>query len=103
MQRRSLLRLGLLASVTLGLAGAGVACGRRAGDRAASAPPHAPCGGPAQAVLADLLPTDAAAREAALDQHLERLQATVAGLPLPRGASSANCWPCSTWPPAAWP
>lgn len=82
MQRRSLLRLGLLASVTLGMAGAGVALwtpGWRQGGFSASA--RALWRAVAQAVLADLLPTEAAAREAALEQHLERLQATVAGLP----------------------
>jgi len=82
MQRRSLLRLGLLASVALGAAGAGVALwtpGWRQDRFSTSA--RALWRAVAQAVLADLLPTDAAAREAALDQHLDRLQATVAGLP----------------------
>ena len=76
------MRLGLLASVALGAAGAGVALwtpGWRQDRFSTSA--RALWRAVAQAVLADLLPTDAAAREAALDQHLDRLQATVAGLP----------------------
>ncbi|MBI3345590.1 MAG: hypothetical protein HY020_00080 [Burkholderiales bacterium] len=82
MQRRRLLKLGLGAAVVIGIAGAGVALikpglvdgklspGSRDLMRAA-----------AQAVLSDLLPPPGAAREAALQGQLARLDATLAGFP----------------------
>lgn len=82
MQRRRLLKLGLGAAVVIGVAGAGVALikpglvdgklspGSRDLMRAA-----------AQAVLSDLLPPPGAAREAALQGQLARLDATLAGFP----------------------
>jgi hypothetical protein len=82
MQRRRLLKLGLGAAVVIGMAGAGLALikpglvdnklspGSRELMRAA-----------AQAVLADLLPPAGAAREAALDAQLVRLDAFIAGMP----------------------
>lgn len=82
MQRRRLLKLGLGAAVVLGIAGAGIALikpglvdnklspGSRELMRAA-----------AQAVFNDLLPPAGAARDAALDAQLARLDATVAALP----------------------
>lgn len=82
MQRRRLLKLGLGAAVVIGLAGAGVALikpglvdsklspGSRELMRAAAA-----------AVLSDLLPPAGAAREAALDAQLARLDAFIAGMP----------------------
>lgn len=82
MQRRSLLRLGAVASVTLGLAGAGAAWwipGWRQGGFSPAA--RSLWRAVAQAVLDGLLPAEPAARSAVLDHHLDRLQATVAGLP----------------------
>lgn len=83
MQRRSLLRLGLFASVTLGAAGAGVALWtpgwRRGGGFSSSA--QALWQAVALAVLDGLLPADRAARAQALAGHQQRLQAWVAGLP----------------------
>ncbi|KQY89153.1 hypothetical protein [Pelomonas sp. Root1444] len=82
MQRRRLLKLGLGAAVAIGIAGVGVALikpglvdnklspGSRELMRAA-----------AQAVLSDLLPPAGAAREAALDAQLGRLDAFIAGMP----------------------
>lgn len=82
MKRRSLLKLGLGAAVVIGIAGAGVALikpglvdnklgpGARELMRAA-----------AQAVLGDLLPPAGAARDAALEAQLARLDATIAALP----------------------
>jgi len=84
MQRRRLLKLGLGAAVVLGVAGAGIALikpglvgsklspGARDVMRAA-----------AQAVLSDLLPPPGAARDAALDAQLQRLDAFIAGMPVP--------------------
>ena len=83
MQRRRLLKLGLGAAVLLGVAGAGIALikpglvdtklspGSRELMRAA-----------AQAVLSDLLPPAGAAREAALEAQLGRLDAFIAGMPV---------------------
>ena len=82
MQRRRLLKLGLGAAVVLGVAGAGIALikpglvdnklspGSRDVMRAA-----------AQAVLSDLLPPAGAARDAALDAQLGRLDDFIAGMP----------------------
>jgi len=82
MQRRRLLKLGLGAAVVIGVAGAGIALikpglvdnrlspGARDVMRAA-----------AQAVLSDLLPPAGAARDAALEAQLERLDAFIAGMP----------------------
>ena len=82
MQRRRLLKLGVGAAVVIGIAGVGVALikpglvdnrlspGSRALMRAA-----------AEAVLSDLLPPVGAAREAALDAQLARLDAFIAGMP----------------------
>jgi len=84
MQRRRLLKLGLGAAVIIGVAGAGIALikpglvdnklgpGARDVMRAA-----------AQAVLSDLLPPPGAARDAALDAQLVRLDAFIAGMPAP--------------------
>jgi len=84
MQRRRLLKLGLGAAVVIGVAGAGIALikpglvdgklgpGARDVMRAA-----------AQAVLSDLLPPAGAARDAALDAQLGRLDAFIAGMPAP--------------------
>ncbi|MFG6432487.1 hypothetical protein [Roseateles sp. LYH14W] len=81
MQRRRLLKLGIGAAVIIGVAGAGIALikpglvdgklgpGAREVMRAA-----------AQAVLSDLLPSGAA-RDAALQAQLARLDATIAGFP----------------------
>ena len=82
MQRRTLLKLGLGSAAVLAVAGTGVAWLR---------PGLAPSGltpagrsvfaAIARAVLDGMLPKDAVPRAAAIDAHLRRLEATIAGLP----------------------
>jgi hypothetical protein len=82
MQRRTLLKLGAGAAVTLAVAGGGVAlfqpglvdtrltpAGRRVFEAVA------------RAVLDGSLPTEPKAKATALDAHLQRLEQTLAGLP----------------------
>jgi len=82
MQRRTLLKLGLGASVTLAVLGGGMAWLRPglSGARL-SEPARALMRAVAEAVLDGSLPADTAARATALDAHLERLQAAIAGFP----------------------
>lgn len=82
MQRRRLLQLGVGAAAVLGLAGAGVAWmpGAFDGGRL-SAHSRSVFASLAVVMLEGSLPTDPKAREGALQRHLERVDATVAGLP----------------------
>ena len=82
MQRRTLLKLGFAATVTLAVLGGGVALLRPgvAGGRF-SEPALALMRAVAEAVLDGSLPDEAAARAAALDAHLQRLQGLVSGFP----------------------
>ena len=82
MQRRTLLGLGVATGALVALAGTAVgwlAPVRREGrfDPAA----RQMMGAVAQAVLGAALPTEPAARNTAIEAHLLRLQATLAGLP----------------------
>ena len=82
MQRRALLKLGIATSVVLALAGGGVAMFRPAWreGRLTSAG-RMVFRAVALAVLDGTLPADVATREVALAAHLERLEATLRGLP----------------------
>ena len=82
MQRRTLLKLGLGATVLLGLAGGGLAMlkpGLSGGRLSASA--QAVFGALARAVLHGSLPSDAAERQTAIAEHLQRLESAVAAFP----------------------
>jgi len=82
MQRRSVLKLGLGAVLTLAVVGGGIALLRpgvvdgRLGEAA-----RALMRAVASAVLDGSLPTASAQANPALDAHLERLQLTIAGFP----------------------
>lgn len=84
MKRRRLLQLGLGAAAVLAMAGGGVALvqpGLQRGqltDRS-----RAIFAAVALAVLDGSLPTDATAKATALRGHLDRVNATIGGLPLP--------------------
>jgi hypothetical protein len=82
MRRRTLLRLGLGGAAVLALAGGGVAL-LRPGLRDGRLTPagRSLFEAVASAVLDDALPTDTSARRAALADHLDRLDATLAGFP----------------------
>ena len=81
MKRRSLLQLGLGATALLALAGAGVSAWRPGWrDGALSGPARDIFGAVARAVLQGCLPTDVAVRQVALQAHLKRLEASIAGL-----------------------
>jgi hypothetical protein len=79
MQRRKLLQIGAVASLTLAAAGGGLVL-MRPGPTAATldADSRALFTAVAQAVLDGVLPTGAA-QTAALDAHLDRVQATIGG------------------------
>lgn len=82
MQRRTLLKLGLGASVVLAVAGTGVALlqpGLRQGHLSAAS--NEVMRAVARAVLDGVLPTDEPQRAAALDAHLLRLDAAVVAFP----------------------
>lgn len=82
MQRRSLLKLGLAASVVMATAGAGLALvqpGRSAGRFSAAG--RALYASVAQGVLGPLLPAAEPLRAQALSAHLGRLEAAIAGMP----------------------
>ena len=82
MQRRSLLKLGLGAAVLIGVAGAGVALikpGLVDGRLSPSA--RELMSAAALAVLGELLPPAGAARDAALEAQLARLDLAIAALP----------------------
>lgn len=82
MQRRTWLRLGLVAGVTVSL-GAGLAALVRPGRVAGrlSEPARALFAAVARGVLGPALPTDPAARQSALQAHLLRLEEAIAGMP----------------------
>ena len=82
MQRRRLLQVGVLTAGLLVAAGAGLAL-LRPGVRDGRFTPEARLAfaAVAAAVLDGLLPAAAGARDAALQAHLQRLDATLAGLP----------------------
>lgn len=83
MQRRTLLRLGLGATGALVLAGGGVALWRPGvvnGRLAESG--RTVFRAVARAVLDGMLPGQAAGREAAMSDHLQRLDATIAAFPV---------------------
>lgn len=82
MQRRTLLRIGLAAGLTL-TAGAGLVALVKPGREAGRLTPagRALWAGVARGVLGSLLPTDAASLKPALDAHLLRLEQAIAGMP----------------------
>ena len=82
MQRRTLLKLGLLSTAVLAVAGA-VSLRPAFVDGHLSDAARRVTHAVARAVLDGSLPADAAAREAALTGHLARLDATIAGFPAP--------------------
>lgn len=82
MQRRTLLKLGIGASVVLAVAGTGVALfqpGLQQGHLSAAS--NDVMRAVARAVLDGVLPADPLLREQALDAHLQRLDAAVAAFP----------------------
>jgi hypothetical protein len=82
MQRRTLLKLGLGATVLLAVAGGGLAMlkpGLAGGRLSASA--KTVFAALAKAILYGSLPTDAAERQTAIAEHLQRLEGTLAGFP----------------------
>ena len=82
MQRRSLLKLGFLGAAVLAVAGGGLALIRPGLDGGRlGAVGRDVFGAIARAVLDGLLPVDTAARDATLVAHLQRLDATLSGLP----------------------
>jgi hypothetical protein len=87
MQRRSLLKLGLGAAVVLGVAGAGVALIKPGLIEGRLSPASRDLmRAVAQGVLGELLPPPGAARDAALESQLSRLDASIAALPAPTRA-----------------
>lgn len=82
MQRRTLLKLGVGATVTLAVLGGGMALLRPGlADGRLTAPARTLMRAVAEAVLDGSLPADANSRAAALDAHLQRLEGLVSGLP----------------------
>lgn len=82
MQRRRLLQVGAVSALLLGAARSGLALwrpGLQQGQLTAAG--REVMAAIALAVLGPLLPTDAAARASAVQAHLTRLEATIAGLP----------------------
>ena len=82
MQRRTLLKLGLLSTAVLVVAGA-VTLRPAFVDGKLIAPARRVMHAVARAVLDGSLPSDPVAREAALTSHLTRLDATIGGFPAP--------------------
>jgi len=82
MQRRSLLKLGIVSAAVLGVAGAAWWSWRPALVGARLSPDgRQVASAVAQAVLDRLMPTEPAARAAALERHLSRFDVTLSGLP----------------------
>ncbi len=82
MQRRTLLTLGVVTGAVMAVAGGTLALvrpGRQAG--VLTPPARAMFTAVARAVLGEQLPAPAAAQAHALEAHLSRVQATIAGLP----------------------
>lgn len=82
MQRRTLLKVGLVAGTLLGLVGGALALmqpARRNGKLSDAA--RVALAAVAKAVIGPLLPQAAAAQVAALQAHVGRVEATIAGLP----------------------
>ena len=84
MKRRTLLKLGAGSAVLLAVAGGSLALLRPGVAAGRLTPQGRPVfAAVARAVLDGSLPAPAARRDAALVAHMERLDATVAGLPVP--------------------
>ena len=82
MQRRTLLKLGLWSGALLGVAGAGAAAWTPGWqDARLSGPAREVFAAVARAVLQGALPEDPQVQAGALAQHLQRLEASIAGLP----------------------
>lgn len=82
MKRRTLMKLGIGAAAVLALAGGGLALLRPGWvDGRFSADANIVMRAVARGVLDGNLPADAVEREAALHGHMQRLAATIAGLP----------------------
>jgi hypothetical protein len=83
MQRRTLLKVGLISGATLALAGgAALVLTERAWDgRQFTATGRTVLGAVARAVLDGTLPADAGAAIQAVEAHLDRMNNTVAGMP----------------------
>jgi hypothetical protein len=83
MKRRTILRVGAATAVLLGVAGTGVGLYRQAvtTEGRLTQPGRDLFASVAAAVLDGLLPTEPGARRLALDGHLRRLEATIAGFP----------------------
>lgn len=83
MERRTLLRLGLAATITVGLVGGGIALIEPGLGRDGRLSPSARTvmGAIAAAVLGPLLPEAPVPREQALKAHLERLDGVIAAFP----------------------
>jgi hypothetical protein len=83
MKRRSLFKLGLAGAAVLVLAGGGLALWQRGltAEGKLTAAGRAVFDALARAILDGSLPTDAAARRAALDAHLLRVDAAIAAFP----------------------
>lgn len=83
MQRRTLLALGVGSAAVLAVVGGAQALLEPGleGDARLGAAGRSVFRAVARAVLDGMLPPDGAARDAALDAHLQRLDATIAGLP----------------------
>ena len=100
MQRRTLLKLGLGASLALAAAGGAVVLMRPAMEAGRLRPgARAVMLAVAQAVLDGALPTEPAARAAALDGHLQRLETAIAAFPMPTQAELSQLLALLSSPP----
>lgn len=100
MQRRTLLKLGLGASLALAAAGGVVVLMRPALEAGRLRPgTRAVMLAVAQAVLDGVLPTEPAARTAALDGHLQRLETAIAAFPMPTQAELSQLLALLSSPP----
>jgi len=113
MQRRTLLKLGLGATVLVVLAGGGAALVRPGVvDGRLTAPARGVMQAVARAVLDGVLPSDAPAQQRALLAHLGRLDSAIAAFPLPTQAELSQLLALLAVPPgrlalaglsSAWP
>lgn len=100
MKRRTLLAVGVGTGVMLALGGALVGSVRSGlNDGRLSVAGREVFAAVARVVLADLLPADAAARAAAIDAHLDRVDATIAGLSPPLQSEIAELVTLLATPP----